>query len=257
MNLHDQLEVLHQQYYQSILNLQDKQDIIDALPSIEYASFFNIISGLINLINIDIHKMNNLLVHENNIEMKEYIQEELDSLLFKKEICEQRIKQADELQTSEKLAQVVHKRNIIFAKTSSNNIYIQEDLKNIAEEYYNDIHNCLIDLENTKDLKSIEKQFSNHAKLSKTHELRPFKIRVCYKVLAPDLVYVMIAKYKKSDNDRIEREKVIERIKQTNNEFNLLKKEIKNPVKKQQIIEENQIIRQNIIEYLDVHKRGI
>jgi len=257
MNLDNQIEILREQYYQAILNLQDKQDIIDALPSIEYTSFFNITYGLINLIEQDINKTNNLLNHEYDKEMKEYMQEELDILLFKKQTCEELIKKANEIQNTEELAQTSQTRNIIFAKTSSNNIYVQDDLKDIAEEYYEDIKNCLNSLETEQDLKTIERQFSNHAKLAKIHELRPFKVRVCYKILAPDLAYVMIAKYKKSDNDRIEREKVIERNKQTQKEFDKLKQEIKDPIKKQQLIEENQIIKENITEYLNIHQRGI
>lgn len=251
----EQSKLLHQ-YYQAILYLQDEQDIIDALPNTDYVSFDYIINGLIELINKETEKTINLINHEFNPEMKEYMQEELNTLLFKRRECEKLIEKAKEIKQTEELAQITQNRNIIFASTPAGNIYLKEDLKEIAEEYYQDIANCLNQLETEPDLKKIERQFTNHAKLSKIHELRPFKIRVCYKMLGPDLVYVIIAKYKKSDNDRIETEKVIERCKQTKTEFDKLIKEIKDPIKKQQLIEKGKIIKKDIIEHINTYKRG-
>lgn len=244
------------QYYQAILCLQDEDDIISALPNTDYVCFDYIINGLIELINKDIEKTKNLINHEFDLDMKEYMEDELNTLLFKKQECKRLIKEANQIKANEEQSQIIPNRHIIFATTSSGKAYLKEDLKDIAEEYYEDIANCLSQIENEPDLNSIERQLGNHAKLNKIHELRPFKIRVCYKMLAPDLVYVMIAKYKKSDNDRIEREKIIERNKQTKTEFDKLLNDIKDPLIKQQLIEENQLIKDQIIEYISNYKRG-
>lgn len=244
------------QYYQAILCLQDEKDIKNALPNTEYACFDYIMNGLLELIDEDIKKNQNLLNHEFDSAMREYIQDDINILLFKKQECEELIKEANQKKENETLSQTTPHRNIIFATSTSSKVYLKEDLKEIAEEYYQDIADCLDKIENEKKLNAIERQLGNHAKLAKIHELRPFKIRVCYKMLAPDLVYVMIAKYKKSDNDRIEREKIIERNKQTKDEFDDIIKAIKDPIKKQQLIEANELVKQDILEYINTYKRG-
>lgn len=54
----DNIENLRKQYFAAILNLQNEQDIIDALPKPEYNSFFPIIYGLMELMEKEILKIN-------------------------------------------------------------------------------------------------------------------------------------------------------------------------------------------------------
>ena len=251
----EQSELL-MQYYQAIMLLQNKEDIINALPNTDYSCFDYIMNGLIELLNKDVEKTTNLLNHEFDPEMKEYMQDEINTLLFKKQECERLIEKANQIKENEELTTTVTNRNIIFATTFSGKIYLKEDLKDIAEEYYQDIYECLNKIENEKDLSSIEKPLTNNAKMSKIRELKPFQVRVCYKMLAPDLVYIIIAKTKKSDNDRIDRERIIERNRKTKKEFEHLTEAIKNPLTKQQLIDENKLIKDDIIDYINAHKRG-
>ena len=255
MNINEQSELL-MQYYQAIMLLQNKEDIINALPNTDYSCFDYIMNGLIGLINKDIEKTKNLINHEFDSDMKEYMEDELNTLLFKKQECEQLIKEANQKKETETLSQTIPHRNIIFATTSSGKTYLKEDLKEIAKEYYQDISDCLNKIENEEDLSSIEQPLTNNANMAKIRELKPFKVRVCYKMLEPNLVYVMIAKTKKSDNDRIDREKIIQRNKQTQSQYDNLVKDIKDQLIRQQLIEENELLKQEIFNHLNTYKRG-
>lgn len=243
---------LLQSYYQSVLLLQNEQDIINALPEPTYVIFLEIISGLIKILDKEIQKTKLLTLHENNEEMKEYMNEEIKTLTFKKNICQQLQQEAEQTQKLEE--ENIQKKNLIFATTNYGNIYIEDDMKNLAEEYYESVIESLLQLESGEKVK--DKRLISNAKLAKIHELKPFKVRICYKILSEDCVYIMIVKSKKSNNDKKDVEEIIDRNQKTEVEFAKLKKDLKDPLKKQQIIEENKFIQDKIFQYINSNKRG-
>lgn len=84
------IEQLRKQYFNAIILLNDKKDIIEALPQPEYESFFEIIEGIIMMIEKNIKELNDELKNtsKDEFEMIEYLQEELEILKLKKELCE-------------------------------------------------------------------------------------------------------------------------------------------------------------------------
>lgn len=172
---------------------------------------------------------------------------------YKKDLYQKRIYEAEEILNSESFGEVSQKKNLIFATTEYNNIYIEKDLKSIPQEYYEDIIECLRQLQDGFEENNIQKgrQLWNNNKLSGLHELKPFKVRIFYRNLAPDMVYVLLVRMKKSDNSQLDREEAIIRNKQTTNEFERLKEEIKNPERKQELIEQNIEIYERVLERIN------
>ena len=251
----DKIENLRQKYYESISLLQNKEDIENALPKPEYENFFSLISGLINMLDKELASTREML--QDSSDMKEYIEEEINLIKLKLDICNKLLHKAIEDKQIEEEALVTPKKNIIFATTDSGNICIESDLKGISEEYLQSVEDSLIQLQEGVIEENIEKgkSMTNNAKLSKVHELKPFKVRIFYKILSPDTVYVLMVKMKKSNNALRDRREIEERVEQRTKQYEQLKMKIKDPVIKEELINQNKEHLDRILGHIEQKKR--
>ena len=178
------IEILRNQYYEAIQLLQDEEDIKNALPQPEFTSFFQIMYGLIeklSLVEKELIKELNKIDNQDK-EMLEYLKEELELNNFKKSLCEKLIREAMKEEQEEEIAEKGSPKNLIFATTGRGKVYLEEDLKDIPEEYYVEIIECLESLKNgfieSNEVKG--KSLKNNARLKGLHEIKKFKIRVGY-----------------------------------------------------------------------------
>ena len=254
------IEILRNQYYEAIQLLQDEEDIKNALPQPEFTSFFQIMYGLIEKLSLVekelIKELNN--IDNQDKEMLEYLKEELELNNFKKSLCEKLIREAMKEEQEEEIAEKGSPKNLIFATTGRGKVYLEEDLKDIPEEYYVEIIECLESLKNgfieSNEVKG--KSLKNNARLKGLHEIKKFKIRVGYLNLDSNLTFIILAKTKKSDNSSQDRGDLINRNSKVGAEFQKLKELIKDEKKKTELIEKNPEIENNLIEYLNKNKRG-
>ena len=257
----DSIENLREQYYESIVLLQEKQDILDALPQPDYSNFFSLITGLIERIEKEMLSLKQVIEQpeQTDAEIKEYIEDEISTLLFKQEICKELLQRGKEDEMIEAESERVPKKNIIFATTNNGNVYVENDIKTLPEEYYESLLKMLQNLQNGIEENNSEKAKSMRTidkKMSGIHSVKEFKIRLYYKRLSPDTVYVFMIQMKKSDNDALYRKEIINRASQINMQYEELKKQIKEPEIKEKLISENEQIMLDICEYLNKHKRG-
>ncbi len=249
--MEEELETLRQQYYQTILFLEEKEDIKSALPAPEYKNFIPLIVGIIQILEQEVEKNREARKDETSEEMLEYFNIEIESLESKIIICNELLKEAQkEIEIQED--NETNKKNIIFASTNAGNIYFERDLKGIPKEYYKSIERCLQAIENNIQEDNIEKakSFTNNAKLIGVHQVKDFQIRVVYKILDKDTAYVMQVRIKKDNNSLQDREDIIIRAQQTDKEFKELKSETKDELKKLHLIEEHKEIRDRIMKSL-------
>ncbi len=255
----DQTIKLRNQYYESIKLLTNKEDIIDALPKPEYKSFFPIISGLIQTLSKEIEELKVLISDEKEEEVKEYLQDELNIIKMKETICIDLYKKAQKEKTTGDDFEKTQQKNIIFAKTASGNVYLQKDLKDIPEEYYQSIRECIEKIESGYKEENPEKAkaFTTiNSKLVGLHEIKEFKLRVIYKILDKDTAYILLARMKKDNCESLDRDEMINRSENTDKEYQRLKREIENKDKKEKLIEEHKEIKENIFEYIKTRGRG-
>lgn len=257
----ENIDHLRKKYYEVIILLQDEEDILNALPRSDYGNFFPIITGLIRRLEEELLYLENQLksLDQFDYDMKEYIQEEIKTVLFKREVCNNLLQKEIEDKIIEEEAEKTPAKNIIFATTNSGNVCIRNDIKTFPEEYYESIISSLQNLSNgieennsekAKALKTVNK------KMAKIHEIKEFKVRLFYKNLSADTVYVLMVRMKKSDNDALDRKEVIIRDNQMTKQFNQLKKIIKDSEVKQKLIFENQEILSDLYDFLIQNKRG-
>ena len=257
----DNIQELRTKYYESIKLLQNEADIIDSLPQPDYGNFFTIITGLIQCLDDELIELEQELesVSSSNDEMKEYIEEEIKTLQFKKEICASLLDKGIEDNLIEEESEKISKKNIIFATTNSGNICIENDLKTLPEEYYESAIDLLHRLQNGAEENNIEKArplTTVNKKMAGIHEIKDFKVRMFYKNLAADTVYILMIRMKKSNNDALDRKEIIDRISQRNGQYEKLKLQIKNKQFKEQLISENEKAIADICDYLSNNKRG-
>ena len=166
-------------------------------------------------------------------------------LLTKKkiEICENIVSQTlEDIKAEEKIMENDERRNLIYAFTKSDVTYLQNDVKSIPEEYYEKIIEMLERLEyddlgfNSEKVRKLR----NNKKIEGVYELKEFKLRLIYRVLDSDSVYVMMVRMKKDDLVSIDKENIIERNRNTDREFNRFKEIVKNPLEKEKLVNEHQ-----------------
>ena len=257
----DNIENLRKKYYEAIILLQDEQDILDSLPQPDYTNFFPIITGLIKRIEEELYILQQELhnLDESDIEMHKYFEEEIEMLLFKQEVCNNLLDKGKEEIDVEVESEKTPKKNIIFATTNSGNICIENDIKTVPEEYYVQVINMLQNLQDGIAENNNEKaktMTSTHKKMAGLKEVKEFKVRLFYKILSSDTVYVLLVRMKKSDNDALDRKEAIRRSVQRNKQYLELKKQVKDQQMKEKLIAENEQILSNLYEYLNQNKRG-
>lgn len=253
----DNIANLRQNYFSAIMKLTDEKDILDAMPQPLYESFFPIAYGLMDMFEQRLAELNEELITSFNAkEYSELITEEIQILNYKKSICQQLILQAEDIKNTEMQAEMVPKKSLIFATTQSGNIYLERDLKDIPEEYLDSIAESLTCLENGFAENNNKKGKELSDNLSGLHEIKQFKVRIYYKNITPDTVFIILAKMKKSNNDLSDRNKPLDRSQKTQSELLRLKEQMKDPTKKEIIIKQNQEIRDRIMKYINENRRG-
>ena len=248
----DTLEQYRNSFYESILLLQDEQDILESLPSPEYQSFFSLMEGLISKLVEECREFQSLGDDSD-------ILDEVESLKKKINICRSRleiVKKQIAIDNIESQA-TCSKRHLIFAQTTFGSTFLQKDLKDIPKEYYDKVLATLETLESGDFNSNTEKvrQLTNNKKLFGLYEIKEFKIRLVYRVLDGDMVYVMQTRMKKDDNSSLDQKDLINRNRNTNDEFKMLQERVQNPHERDLLIMEHENIRNEIFDELEAGKR--
>ncbi len=254
--MNDKIKELREQYAQAIIELENRDDIDNLLPNIEYKNAIDLLSFIKERV---IKEFNSTLEEYNNIqdeELKKMFEDRLNVLKYIIDKIDERINNAIvivEVENSQS-----NNVTLIFARTNNEkNYYVDRDLKYIEEEYYGDLLGCFNRLESGAKDNNPEKakQMSGNKKLSQIREVKDFKLRVLYKKIEPNLVYVYYVKIKKSNNDSYDRNSIEERVASCKKDLDRVQKLLKDPLSREKLIAENIEIRDRIYEYLDQQKR--
>ncbi len=248
----DELEKLRNSYFEAISLLQNEEDILNSLPNPEYQSFFPLMEGLIVKLISECKEFQQLGDEAD-------VLEEVANLKKKIAICQQRVEQVKNQVKEDSLeSQSSHpKRHLIFAKTTFGSTYLERDLRDIPKEYYDKVLSTLDTLESGNITGNVEKarQLVNNKKLFGLYEVKEFKVRLIYRVLNGDMVYVTQVRMKKDNNSSIDKNELISRSRSTNNEYMELKDRVQNPIDRELLIMEHDKIRQEIIQKLTNGKK--
>ena len=252
------LEELRESYFIAISKLTNEEDIRNSLPLSSSDSFEELINMIISKLDDEISEWEHedLLAVTNDD--KETVKKELDILNLKKRICLEKIDEFNQNNALEEAYEKTPKKHLIFATSNLGNILFLRDLKDISEEYYNKILELLSKLEyniydnnETKDRK-----LANNRNITNIYEKKDFKVRICYRMLTPDTCYVMLVKMKKSNNDLKDRLEIENRKLNTESDYQRVKKLLKEPKSREELININEQIKSEIEKNIKEHGRG-
>lgn len=258
----EEINNLRKNYYEAISDLEDDYDIINSLPTPEFGNFFELMDGIIEKLNDDVNFYQQMLeeLEKDSLEYEQTI-EYLKTTKKKIKLCFDRKNNVmNRLNSIDGKLKNGTNRNIIFAKTRHGRNKFASGLKFVPAEYYLGIEESLEMLEEVDDLfanKSKIKRFLNNNKLNGIYEVKIFKVRIYFKLIDNDNVYVFFVRLKKDDNSTKDREGVIKRATGCNDDYLEVLDSFQNEVTKQQIIDENLQIRKEIYQILQQSSRGI
>lgn len=168
--------------------------------------------------------------------------------------------QIDENETITLTNSFQNKRELIFARAKNGNSFIENDICALDQEYYLRIKNCLIELE-SGDLysdNSQSKKIISNKKMAGIREIKKFKVRLYYRILSKNVVFVFLVRIKKDDNSKLDREIPQLRLMNTESEFQYYQGIMNgdDSALKEQLIQEHTSLKKQIFDYLNEHKRG-
>ena len=184
-------------------------------------------------------------------------QEEIDSLNFKKNLCLNLLEKANKTLLIENNIESNKKKNLIFAQTKFGNVCFERDVKDIPEEYFGTIIDMLQSLSNgiNEENKEKAKLFVISNKISHIHEIKEFKIRIIYRKISFDDIYIMMVKMKKSNNDKYDREEVFNRDKYVESDYKRIQKILDDPIEREELIKFNEEVGKRIYDNLSAGRR--
>ncbi len=249
----EQLKEHRDSYYDVIVLLQDKKDVLEALPTPEYQNFFPLMEGIISRLVEECMEYQTLGNDKEALEIIRELQEKI-------ELCKSEVENVKKQLADDNLVNqaTYSKRRLVFAKTTYGETFLERDLKDIPPEYYGKVLSALDFLEfgEMKSNKEKVRQLTNNKKMFGLYEIKEFKIRLIYRVLSNNIVYVMQARMKKDDNALIDQKEVINRSRTTSDEYRQLKKIVQDPTECDMLLQENEIICCKIRQKLEENKRS-
>ena len=198
------------------------------LPTINFSNFYTLMYGIIAELNDKMVTNLNLLEQETDPEMQIYLREELEILNLKINICQEKLKNAnsknDQIQEIDFSSSLSQAKHIIFATEACNNTYFEGDLRFFEKATYPSIVKCLEHIErgglnfNPTQIRVLNGDTVKGIFESKSHEMRVF-----FRTLPCNCVYVLMVAQKKTNIDPSIIASVIKRKEDTNDEYEAIK----------------------------------
>ena len=196
--MYEDLYNLRKNYFLSVLNSSSKEEIISLLPIPAQANYYSLINGIIKYLNHEISEYNKLLSKEKDSTSIKDLEEIKNELLYKIKIIEEyRDSFNKDIEEDVNIPEKVH---IIFGMNPYGNNSFFEDLKKIDREYYEDIEKMLVNIQNGVDSNNPTKIRRLIDDLAGVMEAKTFKIRIHFRMIDKNTIYLMMVRIKKDDN---------------------------------------------------------
>lgn len=226
----EKLQELRTQFFNSALSVSP-EELLSILPSPSFSNFLVIMRGIIEALNKEIDYFTKLINDSTDKEEKEMYIDEIKTLQAKCRICEKVLSDSYSITIEEEVDES-KKINIIFGVTPGGSIAFLNDLKrNVDEHYYSEILELLEQLELgefVSNQEKVRKFNSNNSKLAGLMELKGFQIRLFFRQLPNNILYVDMIRIKKDDNVTKDLQEPIKRLALLAQDFECIKRRIKN-----------------------------
>lgn len=246
------IQELRNQYFSAVLSVEP-EELYFILPSPSMNNFSDILIGVIDSLNNELNDYRELLLETSDDKEKNSYIEEIKKLQIKSVICEKIYKSAFEVNEPEKVDET-KKVNIIFGVTPSGSVAIFNDLKrNVDPHYYADVIELLEQLkigEFVNNPEKVKKFNSNNNKLAGLLELKGFQLRLFFRQLPNNILYVDMIRVKKDDRTVRDFQDPIRRMALLSSDFENKKRRIKSGDRVEELIIEGEENYREIIDFL-------
>lgn len=241
----EKIEMLRNNYFHTIMLLTDPDDIMENLPCLESKSFYPLMRGIVELLKTERDECTSF--EPENQEEKEYADELLGNIDEKVRLCQERVAMYESVDLEEE--DDYKAKNLVFATTSSGRVYVEEDIKNTKPEFYERIYDCfenlIVGVDESNPTKG--KLLRGNDKVVGLHEVKGHQVRLFYKILDKDTVFVVLSNTKKSDKDKANTKKWATRSQKTFAEYKYIKTLFEDEETKEQIIADNKEIQDSVL----------
>lgn len=245
---------LRQQYFNLALSVKP-EELYCILPPASYSNFLDVIRGVIESLNTAIENGYDEIKSITDEEEREFYLEEVEELKLKVKICQKILSDFYSITEEEKIDES-KKINIIFGVTPSGGIAFLNDLKrNVDEHYYSEILDLLDELEKGTFVNNPEKMKkfnTNNSKLAGLLEIKGFQIRIFFRQLPNNFIYIDMVRVKKDDNVTKDIREPINRLSLLASDFELAKRRIKNGDRVEELIIEGEEMMAEVKDFLNM-----
>lgn len=258
----DNMIGLRQKYLDAIRAL-DVEDIENALPSSSYSNFQPLMKGIIAELNKELQEWQESLAFFHNPNDRKECELEAKITEAKIRICERIYLQSftiEEHHVESAKTQNDNPYNLIFGVNPAGNISFKKDLeRDVDRHYYEQISGLLSSLEQGTNLGNVEKGkrlSSSSEKLRGLLEIKGFQLRIIYRELPNNIIYIEMVRVKKDDWSLKDRKEIETRDSLLSKDFERTKKRIKQKDRVEELIIENQQVLSEIREYVEKNTIG-
>ncbi len=249
--MENRIEDLVNSYIRNLSLLNDKELFMQNLPNLFFDSSVKIINSIIDYLTYELNLALEMLDSEYGDD-KIVLTSEIDLIKNKIEWCNEKLCEKHYEEIEEQELEQSSKLNIVFSKKKGNNTtYFEENLSSIPMEYYKDIFDCLTRTRKFGFNENNEKQKmigSVNKKLKGICELKNYQVRIIYKVLDKNTIYITQVYIKKDDKTKRIIESMINRDAKIYEYFLEIKDRIKDENYKKDLLSENIEIENKILE---------
>lgn len=251
----NKLDRLRKQYFKSVLVTETEEELMSILPTPVFSNFFELMKGIIDSLLKEIRDYEQFA--EEDIESRKYWLAERNKLQAKLKYCENVLRQGyvtasdtvEEVDNSQKI-------NIIFGINPSGNVAFFNDLrKDIDKHYYPAILEMLDALENNS-LRNIERFNSSNSKLQGLFKAKAYQIRIIFRQLPDNMIYVDMVRVKKDDWSLKDSQMPSKRCMLLNSDFEKVKRRVKKKDRVEDLIIDSQKVLAEIREYIEKNTLG-
>lgn len=255
--MNEKLHELRQQYFNLSLSVEP-EEILSILPPPQFSNFLEIVKGVIEALKIEIETYSVLLAMEEDLEEKQLYITEIRILELKCRICEKVLNDSFTF-TDDVTIDESKKVNVIFGITPSGSIALLNDIKrNVDSHYYPEVLEMLDQLEAgdfVNNQEKVRKFNSNNNKLSGLMEIKGFQLRLFFRQLPNNIIYVEMLRVKKDDRVTKDFHEPIKRIALLSTDLEYKKRRIKNGDRVEELILEGEEMLRDVKEFLNMNIR--
>lgn len=234
------------------ISYEELLETIDAiLPSFNNKDFYQIIGKIqLELFNNSREFRELLELEHDNVSLKEI--KEIEALISFNELKSNCIKNyvINSNKNKDNIRSVEKNNHLVFLTSSSNNLYVINDLLSIPQDYYDsflDLFESIID----GSFRRIKRFRNTNDELNGVSEVRNFKTRIVFDRIGPNSFQIIDVFIKKSDNDKGYQEPLRNRVKVFKNN----RKNIVSLVKNEEFLKDQDKITEEVLTILKSKNR--